>query len=205
MQSEREIVRKAELLEKLWWEIVRGPLLSPCRSPDTIVSGEGSAGARLAIIGEAPGQQEEKLGRPFVGRAGQFLRRTLQEVGISPEDVWISNVVKCRPTAVQGGRVVNRAPTQTEAAQWTPWLMRELEILRPSVVVCLGNLSASVLIHKGFKITEKRGKWYPGPYGSLAMATYHPAYVLRQIGPEGEKVRREFKEDFAEVKRRLEE
>ena len=205
MQSEQEIAKKAELLEKLWWEMVQGPLLPPCRAKEGIVAGEGSAGARLAIIGEAPGQQEERYGRPFVGRAGHLLRQTLEEVGISPDDVWISNVVKCRPTVSEGGRVANRAPTRAEASRWVPWLTKELDILRPSVILCLGNLAANTLIHKSFKMTEERGKWYPGPFDSVAMATYHPSYVLRQIGPLAEKVRREFDQDFAEVKKRLEE
>ncbi|MBI2953738.1 MAG: uracil-DNA glycosylase [Chloroflexi bacterium] len=165
--------------------------------------GEGQSAARLAIIGEAPGQQEAESGRPFVGRAGQLLRRTLAEAGIPLDQVWISNVVKCRPTAVQAGRVANRAPTTLEASLWTPWLIKELDILRPPLVLALGNLAAGVLIHKGFKMTEERGRWFPGPFASAVLATYHPSYVLRQTGPQGAIVRQRFRADLAAVAARL--
>lgn len=203
LKAEKETARKAQLLDELWWELMQAPLMPPCRAREGIVAGEGSPHARVALIGEAPGEQEEKQGRPFVGRAGQLLRRTLEEVGISIQDVWISNVVKCRPIDVRGSKVLNRAPTPAEARQWTPWLMRELDILRPRIIVCLGNIAARVLIGKDFKMMEDRGKWYPGPFDSLVLATYHPSFVLRQIGPAAESVRQEFRRDLEEVKRRL--
>ncbi len=191
---------KSKLLEAFRQKL-KTDLLPPCEFAEGLVFGEGRPETRLVLVGEAPGEQEERQGRPFVGRSGQLLRRTLEAAGISPEDVWITNVVKCRPTVVQAGRRSNRAPTWREAQAWLPHLMDELEILRPQAIICLGNLAARALIQKDFKMTEGRGKWHPGPFGSHVLATYHPSYVLRQIGPQAEVVRNQFRDDIAEAGR----
>lgn len=175
-----------------------GPI-PPCEVPDQLVPGEGSAESGLVIVGEAPGEQEERAHRPFVGPAGKFLRNTLRDQGIDPASVWITNVVKCRPTRTSGGRRVNRAPSRAEASLWEPWLMRELDILRPRIILGLGNLAANTLIHKDFKMGAEHGMWFDGPFSSKALATYHPAYVLRQIGPNAAELRRTFAEDVRKV------
>jgi uracil-DNA glycosylase len=196
-------MNKTERLDQLRRELMEAQLLPPCRSKESIVFGEGSPEARLMVVGEAPGQQEEEQGRPFVGRSGQLLRHTLEEAGIAPAEVWISNVVKCRPTIVRGGRIANRAPTASEALPWLPWLMKQIEIIAPAGIVCLGNLAAEAVIHKGFKMTREHGQWYAGPHGAAAVATYHPSYVMRQIGPSAEEVRRQFAADIAAAIARL--
>lgn len=184
-------------MDRLLRELSEGPTLPPCRSAGRIVPGEGSAESGLVIVGEAPGAQEEKAGRPFVGPAGKLLRSSLQAQGLPPSDVWITNVVKCRPTRAAGGREANRAPTRTEAELWTPWLMREMELLRPKLILCLGNLAADTLIRRGFKMGSEHGRWHDASGGARALATYHPSYVLRQIGPDSARVRDIFLADIA--------
>lgn len=188
-----------EEIQKLLRELRASGAIPPCESSDRLVPGEGSPESGVAIVGEAPGQQEERLGRPFVGQAGRLLRSTLRDQGIDPNSVWITNVVKCRPTRLVGGRRVNRAPTTAEARLWEPWLMREMEIIRPKIILCLGNLAATTLVHKDFKMGTEHGLWFDGPYDSKVLATYHPAYVLRQVGPNATEVRKSFAEDIRKV------
>ncbi|MBI4319971.1 MAG: uracil-DNA glycosylase [Chloroflexi bacterium] len=205
MSTSTETTEKIEALKELRRRMVEGRLLPPCEAPERLVFGEGSPNSRLAIVGEAPGEQEERQGRPFVGQAGQLLRRTLEEVGIDPDAVWITNVVKCRPVSEAGGRRrINRAPARREGALWEPWLMEELRTLQPVAIVCLGNIAANSLIQKDFRMNRDRGKWFPSAIGVPALATFHPAYVLRQRHPQAQTVRQLFKDDLAEAKRKIE-
>jgi len=173
------------------------------RNQGSFVFGEGSPYARLVIVGEAPGEEEAETGRPFVGRAGKLLDGLLAQVTIARSEVWITNVVKHRPTRAVDDRLVNRPPTAAEVRADLAWLQRELEILQPRVILCLGNLAASTLIHKNFKMTEERGRWFEGPYGSRILASYHPAFVLRRRGPEQERLLEEVRRDLHEVKRAI--
>jgi len=147
-----------------------------------IVLGEGDPESRLVLVGEAPGEEEERRGRPFVGRSGRLLDAALAEAGLRREALWITNVVKHRPTTVQDGRRRNRAPRPDEIAAWLPWLQAELEILQPLVVVCLGAVAARALLGKTFRLLEQRGTWHSAPGIPNVIATYHPAYVLIQTG-----------------------
>ena len=175
--------QKAELLAE-----VREPALvcTKCRLANNrtnVVFGEGNPASPLVFIGEGPGETEDATGRPFVGRAGKLLDEALRENGITREHVYIANVVKCRPTLVEGGRVRNRAPQVDEIAACEPWLDAQLKIIRPLVIVCLGAPSANLIIHKNFRITQERGHWFEnGRWAPWTMATLHPAYVLRQFG-----------------------
>ncbi|MGQ9677213.1 MAG: uracil-DNA glycosylase [Chloroflexota bacterium] len=169
------------------------------------VPGEGSPTARLMIVGEAPGQEEVAQGKPFVGRSGQLLNRVLAEVSIPREQTWVTNVFKARPTTEVGGRLRNRPPTSAEARAGETLLRREIEVIHPTVIICLGNLAAQVLISKDFKMNRDRGKWYEGPEGSRVTATFHPAYMLRQRGPERDRLLDLFRQDFRVAKQKLEE
>ena len=200
MDIDQQRSDKSGRLEQLRLRLVGGVLPPPCASSDRLVFGEGSPVAHLAIVGEAPGEQEERQGRPFVGRAGQLLRKTLEQVGLTPADVWITNVVKCRPTAEAGGQRINRTPTRREADYWDPWLREELQILRPAAILCLGNLAASTLIRRDFKMNRDRGKWFNSTAGAPALATFHPAFVLRQGDAQGGAVRQLFEEDLAQAR-----
>ena len=141
-----------------------------------LVFGEGPPDSALALVGEAPGREEESTGRPFIGRAGKLLDRLLHDAEIRRDDVWITNIVKWRPTRGKA----NRTPTPPEILEGLPWLRRELEIVRPKVIVCLGNSAAGALIGKDFKLGRERGQWHTDRTGAFVSATYHPAYLLRQ-------------------------
>ena len=171
-----------------------------CDPGTSLVWGEGKPDAAIAIVGEAPGAQEDRVGRPFVGQAGQLLERELAKAGISRDDVYITNVVKCRPTSPRGGTRANRPPTAREITAWRDLLMRELEVVSPRVILCFGTVAASTLIHPRFAVNAERGRWFSGPFGSRAMATFHPAYLLRrQRYGLGEELRL-FRDDLEKVR-----
>jgi len=153
------------------------------------VFGEGNLDARLMLVGEAPGKEEAVAGRPFVGAAGIGLNTLLERLNIPRADLWITNVVKTRPVR-QGRRgEVNRAPTAREIARDKDVVDAEISIVSPRVIVCLGAVAATTLIHPNFRMGDEHGCWFPGPSGARLMATYHPAYLLRLQGLDYETVR----------------
>jgi len=135
------------------------------------VFGVGSRNADLMFVGEAPGEQEDLSGRPFVGRAGQLLDKFLQAVDIPRENVYIANILKCRPPQ-------NRDPQPSEEDACIGYLREQVRLIRPRMIVCLGRVSAMRLIKPDFRITKEHGEWFEkGDY--LMTAVYHPAYLLR--------------------------
>lgn len=147
----------------------------------TVVFGEGNPETPLVIIGEGPGATEDATGRPFVGRAGQLLDQALAENCMSRKHVFICNVIKCRACLIEGTSIKNRPPRIEEVEACHPWLVKQLEIMKPLVILSLGAPSANVIIHPDFRITKERGLWFPTPYAKQAIAALHPAYVLRQM------------------------
>jgi DNA polymerase len=153
------------------------------QSRTNVVFGEGNPNSPLVIIGEGPGETEDKTGRPFVGPAGRLLDEALRECGMLRKHVFISNVVRCRPTLTEAGRLKNRPPTADESNTCISlWLEPTLSVIEPLVILCLGNPSANAIIHKNFKMTQERGKFFDTPYARYAIASLHPAYILRQQG-----------------------
>lgn len=135
------------------------------------VFGTGNRTAKLLFVGEAPGEQEDLTGTPFVGRAGQLLNKFLNAVEISRDDVYIANILKCRPPQ-------NRDPLPAEEAACIGYLRQQVRLLRPKIIVCLGRIAATKLIKPDFKITKEHGQWFEK--GDFVMtAVYHPAYLLR--------------------------
>ena len=169
------------------------------------VYGEGDPCARLMLIGEGPGETEDLMGRPFVGRAGQLLEKMIGAIGLAREDVYICNTVKCRPTLPGLRGPKNRAPEPGEMDNCRPFLDEQIEIVRPSVILTLGAPAAKSFLGRDFQITKMRGRWYDGPLGISLMATFHPAYVLRQTVGELEGVKRMVWADLKAVKAKLEE
>ncbi len=153
------------------------------------VFGEGSVDAALMLVGEAPGKEEVAANRPFVGPAGKALNRLLETLGIPRERLWITNLVKIRPTVETGRGRSNRPPRVGEIAAHQGILREEIRIIRPKVILCLGATAASALIHPNFRISEERGRQFPGLWNSILKATYHPSYLLRLRGPDYEAVR----------------
>lgn len=152
-----------------------------------IVFGEGPPKARLMLVGEGPGAQEDKEGRPFVGAAGQLLDRILAAVGFTRREVYITNVVKCRPPG-------NRLPTPLEVASCRPFLLEQLRLINPALLVCLGALATQTLVDPQARITQVRGKWFEKD-GRKILPTYHPAALLRD-----EMKKRPVWEDFQKVR-----
>ncbi|MDZ7705374.1 MAG: uracil-DNA glycosylase [Trueperaceae bacterium] len=138
---------------------------------DTLVFGEGNPDANLIIVGEAPGEEEDKSGRPFVGRAGQLLDRILESVGLDRDDIYITNIVKYRPPG-------NRNPKPEEIAASEPVLVEQIKIIRPQVIATLGNISTQYFTGTKEGITKTHGTWYEW-HGIKIYPLYHPAYLLR--------------------------
>jgi len=151
-----------------------------------VVFGEGDTKYPLVLVGEGPGENEDKQGRPFIGRAGQLLDRALVDAGLTREMVYITNTVKCRAADWSTGKPVNRAPTELEAVTCREWLVPQLATIAPKVILCIGAPSAKNLIKKNFQITKERGKYFPCEFAKTAIATLHPAYILRQANISGD-------------------
>ena len=141
------------------------------KTRNKLVFGVGNEQARLLFVGEAPSEQEDKTGTPFVGRAGQLLDKFLYAVGIERSDVYIANILKCRPPQ-------NRDPLPEEEDACIGYLREQVKAIQPKIIVCLGRISAMRLIKPDFKITAEHGKWFQkGEY--LITAVFHPAALLR--------------------------
>lgn len=169
------------------------------------VYGEGDPCAKLLLIGEGPGETEDRLGRPFVGRAGDLLEKMIGAIGLAREDVYICNTVKCRPTLRDGEKPRNRAPDPQEMDNCRPYLDTQIEIIRPDVLLAMGAPAAKSFLGKTFAITQGRGRWYIGPHGIPLMVTFHPAYVLRQGGLALTQTKREVWSDLKMVRAKLDE
>jgi uracil-DNA glycosylase len=143
-----------------------------------LVFGSGNAKAELVFIGEGPGRDEDIQGLPFVGRAGKLLTSMIEAMGLKREQVYICNVVKCRPPE-------NRTPEKDETATCSPFLFRQLKVIAPKAIVCLGAVAAQALLATGQSVSKYRGEWLDF-MGTKLMVTYHPAYLLRNPAAKGE-------------------
>lgn len=171
-----------------------------CRLASTrnhTVFGEGSSDAEVMFIGEGPGRQEDMTGRPFVGRAGELLTRIIERgMGMSRNEVYIANLVKCRPT-VDMKLVRDRPPDRDELESCVPYLLKQIEIIAPRVIIALGSPAAKFLLGTDLGITRIRGNW--GDFeGVPVMPTYHPSYLLRN-GGDTSPLRREVWDDIKKV------
>jgi uracil-DNA glycosylase len=148
------------------------------------VFGEGPANARIMFIGEQPGDQEDRAGRPFVGPAGEVLNKALHEVGLDRAEVYVSNAVKHFAFEERGKRRIHRTPRLSEITACRPWIEAELAQVQPEIVVCLGASAAKAVFGPTFLLTEQRGKFLPSRFGEKTIATFHPSAVLRGDTPE---------------------
>jgi uracil-DNA glycosylase len=162
------------------------------------VFGEGSAKARVMLVGEQPGDQEDIQGRPFVGPAGKILDKALAEAGIDREDVYVTNAVKHFKWEPRGKRRIHKKPNSIEIAACKPWLEAEIEVVLPQVIVCLGATAAQALLGREFKVSTQRGVWVPSPLAPFVMATVHPSSLLR--APDEETRRLETRRFIADLK-----
>jgi DNA polymerase len=162
---------KAALLHEIRADLGDCRRCGLCEKRRELVFGEGDPDARVVFVGEGPGEEEDKSGRPFVGRAGELLTKMIEAVGWRREDVYICNIVKCRPPG-------NRDPAPEEVATCQPFLERQLRAIAPRAIVTLGKPAISTLLGREVPITKMRGRWLEWQ-GIPLMPTYHPAYLLR--------------------------
>jgi len=174
------------------WETLEGACLN-CQKCDlwktrrNVVIGKGNRNADIMFIGEGPGEQEDIQGYPFVGPAGQLLDRMLAAIDMSLDDVYIANIVKCRPPS-------NRDPKEEEQQACINYLRYQLKLIEPKIIVCLGRIAAKAIIDPDFKITKQRGQWTERK-GYWITATYHPSALLRD-----ESKKRPAWEDFKSIR-----
>ena len=183
------IVPGSETLEDIKTDL--GPACSRCKlctlGRSQIVFGVGSPKARLMFVGEAPGEDEDKKGEPFVGRAGQLLTKIIEAIGMTRDQVYIANVIKCRPPG-------NRNPEPDEVASCEPFLFRQIDAIQPKVIVPLGKFAAQSLLKTMDPITRLRGRQFDYR-GAVLIPTFHPAYLLRNPS-----AKREVWEDMKKVR-----
>jgi DNA polymerase len=160
-----------------------------------VVFGVGNPEAELMFIGEAPGFHEDRQGEPFVGAAGQLLTRMLGEIGLRRLDVYIGNILKCRPPG-------NRDPLTDEIETCTPWLVEQISLIQPRIVTTLGNFATKFVLNTQQGITRLRGQTFPW-HGRIVIPTFHPAAILHG-GGEGSRQFEQLREDFQLIERTLE-
>lgn len=171
-----------------------------------VVFGSGSAAAKLVVVAEGPSAADNHTTFPFSGPAGNLLDEVLAANGLTRSQIWLTNIIKCRAASLKGGVLKNRPPRASEIKACSKWLDGELTLIQPSVILCMGAPAAKALIHRSFRITEERGVWFTDTlYAPFAMATFNPAYVLRQEGADFEAVRQIVIDDIAEAKQKLHE
>ncbi len=186
----RQRPERAETLEDIRAELGDCQRCALGRGRNKLVFGAGNPAARLVFVGEGPGREEDQCGEPFVGEAGRLLERILFAMGLSRADVYICNVVKCRPPQ-------NRNPREEEIAACEPFLLRQLAVIKPQVIVALGRFAAQTLLNDQTPISRLRGRWH-SYQGIDLMPTFHPAYLLRNPGG-----KREVWQDMQQVMQRL--
>ncbi|HDN58419.1 MAG TPA: uracil-DNA glycosylase [Candidatus Marinimicrobia bacterium] len=165
-------MRKEDLLVEIREEVKKCFRCPLAEQRTQIVFGEGNPDALLMFIGEAPGEEEDRTGRPFVGKAGQLLTRIVRSVNLTREEVYIANMVKCRPPG-------NRNPTLQEIETCFPFLEAQIAIINPSIIVALGSVAASYLLDTKLPISKLRGQWYDWRGGKKIFPMFHPSFLLR--------------------------
>jgi uracil-DNA glycosylase len=168
-----------------------------------VVFGEGRVSAETMFIGEQPGDQEDKLGRPFVGPAGKLFDEALEDAGIDREQVYLTNAVKHFKWVARGKRRIHQKPNWSEITACSPWLEAELDAVRPRVLVCLGAVAAQALLGRQFRVTRERGKPVESELAEHVLATVHPSSILRGEPEQRERSYQAFVDDLKVVAKLL--
>lgn len=193
LQLDKEVLKKnfyCNNLEELENFISTCDQCKLSKERKNIVFGEGPPDARLVFVGEAPGVDEDLTGKPFVGQAGKLLTDIIKAMGLTRDEVYICNIVKCHPPH-------NRDPEQDEAKMCLPFLESQISLIKPEIICAIGRISAQSLVREDFKITRDRGQWQSFK-GIPLMPTYHPAYLLRYP-----QAKRSVWEDMQEIMKKL--
>ena len=187
----------------------RASVCTACDLTETranVVFGNGDAAAKLVLVAEGPSAADNHTTLPFSGPTGNLLDEVLTANDLTRSDIWLTNIIKCRAAGLKDGVLKNRSPKASEIKACAKWLDGELTLIQPSVILCMGAPAAKVLIHRGFRITEERGIWFTDTqYAPFVMATFNPAYILRQEGEDFTAMRQILVDDIAEAARKLQE
>lgn len=198
-----EVFKKMEALK------AQAVVCTDCGLAETrlnVVFGNGDPTSKLVIVAEGPSATDEHTLIPFSGPSGDLLDEVLHANDLDRDEIWITNVIRCRAAVRQGSVTKNRPPKAGEIKACSKWLDGELTLISPSVILCMGSPAANTLIHKGFRMTEERGSWFTDTlYAPFVLATYNPAFVLRQEGEAYTRARRVLIGDIAEAKHKLSE
>ena len=198
-----------EVLEKMEALKAQAVVCTDCGLAETrlnVVFGNGDPTSKLVIVAEGPSATDEHTLIPFSGPSGVLLDEVLHANDLDRDEIWITNVLRCRAAVRKGGTTKNRPPKAGEIKACSKWLDGELTLISPSVILCMGSPAANTLIHKGFRMTEERGQWFTDTlYAPFVLATYNPAFVLRQDGEAYTRARQALINDIADAKRKLSE
>jgi uracil-DNA glycosylase family protein len=168
------------------------------------VFGEGPRNAPMILLGETPGDEEDKQGRPFVGPAGRLLDSALDEIGLARDEVYVTNAVKHFRWEPRGKRRLHKKPSARQIEACKPWLHAEILVTKPEIIVCMGATAAQVMMGTSFRITKHRGKFFKSEDAAWLMATYHPSAILRAPDKDDrDRKRAEFVEDLRNAVDRL--
>ena len=198
-----EVVEKMEALK------AQAVVCTDCGLAETrlnVVFGNGNPTSKLVIVAEGPSATDEHTLIPFSGPSGDLLDEVLHANDLDRDEIWITNVIRCRAAVRQGSVTKNRPPKAGEIKACSKWLDGELTLISPSVILCMGSPAANTLIHKGFRMTEERGSWFTDTlYAPFVLATYNPAFVLRQEGEAYTRARQALIDDVFGAKQKLSE
>ena len=187
----------------------RASVCTACDLAETranVVFGSGDAAAKLVLVAEGPSAADNHTTLPFSGPTGDLLDEVLTINDLTRSDIWLTNIIKCRAAGLKGGVLKNRPPKASEIKACSKWLDGELTLVQPSVILCMGAPAAKTLIHRSFRITEERGIWFTDTqYAPFVMATFNPAYILRQEGEDFTAMRQILVNDIAEATQKLQE
>src|SRR5437868_1541183 len=163
------------------------------------VFGEGPEDARVIMVGEQPGDNEDRQGKPFVGNAGKLLDRALEEAGVVRSEVYVTNAVKHFKWEERGKRRIHKKPNAAEINACHPWLEAEIQVVKPRVIICLGSTAAQALLGPKFRVSTQRGTFVPSPLAPFVTATVHPSSILR--APSDDQRRAEMARFIADLKK----
>jgi len=163
------------------------------------VFGEGPTTASVVLIGEQPGDEEDRIGKPFVGPAGRLLDRALKDAGIDRSAIYVTNAVKHFKFEERGKRRIHKKPGASEIAACRPWLESEIALVHPEIIVCLGATAAQTVFGPDYRLTKERGRFAEHPWASFATSTVHPSAILR--APDSERREEEYQSFVADLKK----
>lgn len=168
-----------------------------------VVFGSGDPTSKLVVVAEGPSAMDDRTTLPFSGPTGELLDDVLEANKLTRNEIWLTNVIKCRAAIRSGNVIKNRPPKASEIKACAKWLDGELTLISPAVILCMGSPAAKTLIHKGFRITQERGIWFTDTsYAPFVMATFNPAFVLRMEGEDFTRGRQILIDDIAEAQRK---